>query len=158
MNKKTIIIGIGVVLAFLVYKKFKTPTETKSTEADEQPAAEEESAGGGGGGGGAAAGAAAGASANKGIGGAIGAASSVKKGMATKELGKIKPSSVMAGITAVQKPRNFGTAQSPTRPLTPIARPQLTPAPKIAIAPQVKTARFVGFLDIENRDVQGEIM
>lgn len=150
MNKKTIIVGIGVILAYLVYKKFKTTSETKSTEADEQAASEEESAGGGGGGGGAAAGAAAGASA--------GAASVNNTIKSTKELGKIKPSSVMAGITAVKKPRNFGTAQSPTRPLTPIARPQLTPAPKIAIAPQVQTARFVGFLDIENRDVQGEIM
>jgi len=154
MNKKVIYIGLGAVVAYLLYKKY-VASNTKTTEAEgvEEEAAEEAPAGGGGGGGGTSAGAEAAPSANTGIGGAVGAATSVKKTMATKELGNIKPSSVMSGITAVKKPRNFGTAQRPSTPLKPIAS-----RPRIAPAPNQRVAKFAGFLDLDSQDIQGQMM
>jgi len=154
MNKKVIYIGLGAVVAYLLYKKF-VASNTKTTEAEgvEEEAAEEAPAGGGGGGGGTSAGAEAAPSANTGIGGAVGAATSMKKTMATKELGNIKPSSVMSGITAVKKPRNFGTAQRPSTPLKPIAS-----RPRIAPAPNQRVAKFAGFLDLDAQDIQGQMM
>jgi hypothetical protein len=162
MNKKVIYIGLGAVVAYLLYKKF-VASNTKTTEAEgvEEEAAEEAPAGGGGGGGGGgtSSGAEAAPSANTGIGGAVGAATSMKKTMATKELGNIKPSSVMSGITAVKKPRNFGTAQRPSKPLTPIANPQKPIArPKIRPASNQRVAKFAGFLDLDSQDIQGQMM
>ena len=154
MNKKVIYIGVGAVVAYLLYKKFvASNTKTTEAEATEEEAAEEAPSGGGGGGGGSAAGAEATTAANTGVGAAAGAASSVKKKVTTKELGNIKPSSVMSGITAVKKPRNFGTAQRPTTPLKPIAS-----RPRIAPAPIQRTAKFAGFLDLDNQDIQGQMM
>ena len=156
MNKKVIYIGVGAVVAYLLYKKFvASNTKTTEAEATEEEAAEEAPMGGGGGGGGASTG----AEANAGEGAAVGAASSVKKTMATKELGNIKPSSVMSGITAVKKPRNFGTAQRPSKPLTPIANPQKPIArPKIRPASNQRIAKFAGFMDFDSQDVQGQMM
>jgi hypothetical protein len=73
--------------------------------------------------------------------------------MATKELGSMKPSSVQSGITAVKKPRNFGTAQRPSTPLKPIAS-----RPTIAPAPNQRVAKFAGFLDLDGQDIQGQMM
>lgn len=154
MNKKVIYIGVGAVVAYLLYKKFvASNTKTTEAEATEEEAAEEAPSGGGGGGGGSAAGAEATTAANTGVGAAAGAASSMKKKVTTKELGNIKPSSVMSGITAVKKPRNFGTAQRPTTPLKPIAS-----RPRIAPAPNQRVAKFAGFLDLDNQDIQGQMM
>jgi hypothetical protein len=162
MNKKTIYIGLGAVVAYLLYKKFVAKSETKTTEAEavEESTAEEAPTGGGGGGGGTSAGAEAAAQ-------VAAPPAPVNKSMTSTKLGNIKPSSVMSGITAVKKPRNFGTAQRPTTPLKPIAsRPRIAPVPnqtiarpRIAPAPNQRIAKFAGFMDFDaNKDVLGGMM
>ena len=58
----------------------------------------------------------------------------VKK-VSNKGQSRIKPTSV-SGISMVQRPRNYGTAQRPTRALTPIS---ITPS-------------FAGFMDFDGND------
>jgi hypothetical protein len=159
MDKKVIYIGLGAVVAYLLYKKFVSkPTEVKSAEAEaeEEPAAEETPAGGGGGGGGMAS-----------------APSATIEAEATPmtKSAAIKPTSV-SGL-AVSKPRNIGTAQRPTKPLTsskpvsmgkPPVPAQIRVNPKLTgklAAPRATAvaARFAGFMDFDgNDDVQGSMM
>lgn len=148
MNKKVIYIGLGAVVAYLLYKKFvAAPAETKTEEAVEEPAAEEAPMGGGGGGG---------ASAS--------APTPTAEGevMPRRKNAAVKPTSVKG--LAVAKPRIVGkpkVATTPTKPrlVSAPTRPSQikpkAPAPKAL----VKTAKFAGFLDFDgNDDVQGSMM
>ena len=165
MNKKVIYIGLGAVVAYLLYQKFMTKSEAKSTEGEavEEAAAEEAPSGGGGGGG---------ASAPAESASSPLATAPVEKSMTSTKSASIKPTSV-SGLTAVAKPKNYGTAQRPTKPLTsskpvsmgkPPVPAQIRVNPKLsgklaaprAVAP---TARFAGFMDFDaNNDVLGDIM
>jgi len=165
MNKKVIYVGLGAVVTYLLYKKFMTKSEAKSTEAEvvEEAAAEEAPAGGGGGGGGASAPV---ESATAPI-----AIAPVEKSITITKTASIKPTSV-SGL-AVSKPRNIGTAQRPTKPLTsskpvsmgkPPVPAQIRVNPKLsgrlaAPRPVAATARFADFMDFDgNDDVLGDIM
>ena len=148
MNKKVIYIGVGAVVAYLLYKKFVAKPEEKSTEAEEateETSAEETpSAGGGGGGGGAA---------------APSAATAVKKSTQLTPASKLptkigKPMNPMykKRTSASLRPMMVKGQMSPSmKPPVPVAT-----APKIAVAPVTK---FAGFMDFDaNDDVLGSMM
>jgi hypothetical protein len=169
MNKQVVYIGLGAVVAYLLYNKFVTKSETKSTEAEAiEEGASEEAPSGGGGGGGAAAPTESVASPS--------ATAPVEKSMTSTKAASIKPTSV-SGLSAVAKPRNYGTAQRPTttltstrpmatatRPVTSVSRPSVRVNPKLSgrlatTRPVAATTRFAGFMDFDaNNDVLGSLM
>jgi hypothetical protein len=160
MNKKVIYIGLGAVVAYLLYKKFVAKSDTKSTEAEvvEEAAAEEAPAGGGGGGAAAAA--------------PVESAAATKTeitNISTTKPNKSTPAPVVKKQTASLKPMMVKGSKGKPMVSTAIAMPTkgnatgLRPAFKkgVVVRPLASKpmAKFAGYMDFDaNDDVLGDLM
>lgn len=143
MNKKVIYIGVGAVVAYLLYKKFMASPKAEEVTAEEQPEEQAEEGGGG-------------APSGGGGGGSAPASKPTEKPMDKKSLQvatkgrRPKPNERRGGL------RPIGV--KPMRPMQgmskPMAKTIATPLP--ASKP---IAKFAGFMDFDGfPDVQANIM